>query len=236
MLTTSSENNYRYTRTPMRVGLQRGIRFVYASSAATYGDGSQGYSDDDADPHPAPLNMYGYSKHLFDLWALKTGCSTGSSASNTSTSSAPTKDHKGDMRSVVSKAYEQIGRPAKCSSSRATGPSIADGEQMRDFVYVKDAVAVTLHLPRKRGRRRPIQLRHRKSANLERSGHGSLPAMNLPPQIEYIPMPEHLRGKYQYFTEADMGKLRSAGYKAEFHTLEDAVADYIATYYDKLEA
>jgi len=227
-------NNYRYTRTLCEWSLEHDTRFVYASSAATYGDGTQGYSDsDEATLALQPLNMYGYSKHIFDLWALKHKLFERIVGLKYFNVYGPYEDHKGDMRSVVSKSYEQIKSTGKVQLFKSYRPEYEDGEQVRDFIYVKDAIAVTLHFALTR-----------QSSGLFNCGTGNArtwkdlvravyAAMNLPPQIEFIPMPEQLRGKYQYFTEAKMDKLRSAGYAAEFRSLEDAVANYITTYYEK---
>jgi len=231
-------NNYQYTRTLCEWSLQHDARFIYASSGATYGDGAHGYSDDDiATVGLQPLNMYGYSKHMFDLWALKHHLFDKIVGLKYFNVFGPYEDHKGDMRSVVSKSYKQIKETGKVQLFKSYKAEYADGEQMRDFLYVKDAVDVTLH----------FALSVSGSASkggLFNCGTGKartwkdlvtavFTAMKLPVQIEFIAMPEQLQGKYQYFTEAAMTKLRSAGYTAEFYSLEDAVADYIATYYEK---
>jgi len=226
-------NNYHYTRKLCEWSLARGIRFIYASSAATYGDGAQGYSDSDAaTPVLRPLNMYGYSKHMFDLWALKHKLFDRIVGLKYFNVFGPCEDHKGDMRSVVSKSYRQIQHDGNVKLFKSYRPDYADGEQKRDFIYVKDAVNVTLSF-----------LDTRDLAGLFNCGTGIartwkdlaaavFSAMNLPPQIKFIEMPETLRGRYQYFTQADMSKLRAAGYTQPFTSLEDAVADYIHTYYE----
>ena len=226
-------NNYHYTRKLCEWSLARGIRFIYASSAATYGDGAQGYSDSDAaTPVLRPLNMYGYSKHMFDLWALKHKLFDRIVGLKYFNVFGPCEDHKGDMRSVVSKSYRQIQHDGNVKLFKSYRPDYADGEQKRDFIYVKDAVNVTLSF-----------LDTRDLAGLFNCGTGIartwkdlaaavFSAMNLPTQIKFIEMPETLRGRYQYFTQADMSKLRAAGYTQPFTSLEDAVADYIHTYYE----
>ena len=206
---------------------KHGVRFVYASSAATYGDGSKGYSDTTPLKDLRPLNMYGYSKHMFDLWAQKREYFDRIVGLKYFNVFGPYEEHKGDMRSMVHKAYGQILKPGKSSCSSPTWPEYADGEQMRDFVYVKDAVAVTLHF-----------LEHRDLGGLFNCGTGKartwndlmnavFTSMGVTPQIDFIEMPEVLRGKYQYFTQAEMAKLRAAGYTAPFTSLEDAVLDYV---------
>jgi ADP-L-glycero-D-manno-heptose 6-epimerase len=230
-------NNYHYTRTLCEWSLRNGVRFIYASSAATYGEGAQGYSDSDAEtPKLRPLNMYGYSKHMFDLWALKHELFDKIVGLKYFNVFGPYEDHKDDMRSVVSKSYGQIGREGKVRLFKSYRPDYKDGEQKRDFVYVKDAVDVTLSF-----------LENRTASGLFNCGTGVartwkdlanavFAAMNLPPQIEFIEMPETLKGKYQYFTQAEISKLRSVGYIRPFTSLEDAVADYIHSYYQAQEA
>lgn len=228
-------NNYQYTRTVCEWSLKHSVRFIYASSAATYGDGSHGYSDDHAALGTlSPLNMYGYSKHMFDTWALRhdvLGRIAGLKYFNVF---GPYEDHKGEMRSLICKAYRQIRESGKVQLFKSHRPDYNHGEQKRDFIYVKDAVAVTLHF-----------LEHRDCAGLFNCGTGQartwndlaaalFRSMGLPLQIDYVEMPEALRGKYQYFTQAEIQKLRRAGYKAEFISLEDAVQDYVSRHLAKL--
>ena len=228
------QNNYRYTRTLCEWSLKCKTRFIYASSAATYGDGSNGYSDEVADLSILrPLNMYGYSKHMVDLWARKHKLFDRIVGLKYFNVFGPYEDHKGDMRSMVHKSYGQIKKIGKVQLFKSYRPDYADGEQMRDFIYVKDAVAVTLHF-----------LEHREEGGLFNCGTGLarswkdlmnavFAAMGMPPQIEFIEMPEVLRGKYQYFTQASMTKLRKAGYATQFTPLEDAVRDYVVAYLAK---
>ena len=221
------ENNYRYTRTLCEWSLKNGVRFVYASSAATYGDGSKGYSDTTPLKDLRPLNMYGYSKHIFDLWAQKREYFDRIVGLKYFNVFGPYESYKGDMRSMVHKAYGQILETGKVQLFKSYLAQYADGGQMRDFVYVKDAVAVTLHF-----------LEHRDLGGLFNCGTGKartwidlmnavFTSMGVTPQIDFIEMPEVLRGKYQYFTQAEMAKLRAAGYTAPFTSLEDAVLDYV---------
>jgi ADP-L-glycero-D-manno-heptose 6-epimerase len=224
-------NNYRYTRTLAESCLAAGTRFIYASSGATYGDGSQGYSDEDAKtPTLVPLNMYGYSKHLFDLWALQSRHLDRMVGLKYFNVFGPHEDYKGDMRSVVHKSYEQIQQTGEVSLFKSYNPDYADGHQKRDFIYVKDAVAVTLWF-----------LDHRDKNGLFNCGTGQartwldlatavFTAMNLKPKIKFIEMPEPLKQKYQYFTQADITKLKHTGYTTPFTKLEDAVKDYVTTY------
>ena len=229
-------NNYRYTRTLCEWSLRNDARFIYASSAATYGEGAQGYSDaDSATPTLRPLNMYGYSKHMFDLWALKHKLFDRIVGLKYFNVFGPYEDHKEDMRSVVAKSFFQIRDTGKVKLFKSYRPEYADGEQMRDFVYVKDAVDLTLSFLAKRSPTGLFNCGTGKARTWKALVTAVFSAMDLAPNIEFIEMPEALRGKYQYFTQADMSKLRHAGYKRPFMSLEDAVADYIKNYYLKLE-
>lgn len=229
-------NNYAYTRALCEWAQAKGVRFVYASSAATYGDGYLGYDDaDGVTPQLQPLNMYGYSKQMFDLWALRHGLFA--QAENPIAGLkyfnvyGPYEDHKEDMRSVVHKSFGQVGDgTGKVQLFRSHRKEYRDGEQMRDFVYVKDAVDVTLWLIEQRGIGGLFNCgtgNARTWNDLVTAVYG---AMGHRPQIEYIDMPDALQGKYQYFTEAKVEKLRAAGYSKPFTTLEDGVHDYVTTY------
>jgi ADP-L-glycero-D-manno-heptose 6-epimerase len=224
-------NNYDYTRRLAHWALSKSVRFVYASSAATYGDGSHGMDDRTEDLHSLrPLNMYGYSKHLFDLYARKQGILDRIVGLKYFNVYGPNENHKGDMRSVVNKAFAQIRETGKVSLFKSYRPEYEDGRQQRDFLYVKDAVEMTLFLadcP--------------EAGGLYNIGSGIantwvdlaeaiFAAMDREPNIEFIEMPESLRPKYQYYTCADITKLREAGYGRELMTLRDAVADYVRNY------
>lgn len=223
------ENNYRYTRTLCEWALSRGMRFVTASSAATYGDGALSYSDEDAvTPTLRPLNMYGFSKQLFDEWALANGHYSRIVGLKFFNVFGPREAHKGDMRSVVHKAYGEVLAKGHVSLFRSADPKYRDGEQMRDFIYVKDAVAVVLHF-----------LDHPERNGLFNCGTGNartwlalagalFAALGREPKINWVDMPEALAGKYQYFTQAELTKLRTlGGFAAPFTPLEDSVADYV---------
>jgi ADP-L-glycero-D-manno-heptose 6-epimerase len=225
------ENNFAYTKNLCRWALAAGTRFVYASSAATYGDGSAGM-DDRTDNLRAyrPLNLYGYSKHLFDLYAQKEeilGEIVGLKYFNVF---GPNEYHKGDMRSLVCKAYEQITATGKIRLFKSYKPEYADGGQMRDFVYVKDAVAMTLHLAETETAGGLFNLGAGVARTWVDLANALFHALGMPPNIEFIDMPESIRHQYQYFTCADITKLRSTGYAAPTTTLEDAVRDYAVNY------
>jgi ADP-L-glycero-D-manno-heptose 6-epimerase len=225
------KNNYHYTRTLCEWCLQHDARFVYASSAATYGDGSRGYSDDDrVTPTLRPLNMYGYSKHLFDLWALKHGVFDRIVGLKYFNVFGPYEDHKGDMRSVVHKSFHQINSVGEVSLFKSYKTGYADGEQKRDFIYVKDAVDVTLHFAADRRRSGLFNCGTGTARTWKDLATAVFAAMNRKPNIKMIEMPDALQGKYQYFTQADTTKLRAAGYSKSFCSLEEGVRDYVQTY------
>ncbi len=227
-------NNYQYTRVLCNWAQANEIRFVYASSAATYGNGAEGYDDsDERTPMLKPLNMYGYSKHMFDLWALKQGLFENIVGLKYFNVFGPYEDHKGDMRSVVSKSYEQIRATGVVKLFKSYKPKYKDGEQRRDFISVKDAVDVTLHFALQDAGA---------PGGLLNCGTGKartwvdlvtavFHAMGLTPKIEFIEMPQQLQGKYQYFTEASETKLRAAGYSKPFTSLEEGVREYVQGYY-----
>jgi len=224
------QNNTRYTETLADWCIHNDIRFVYASSAATYGDGSLGYSDADAvTPTLKPLNMYGYSKHLFDLWALQRGWLNKIVGLKYFNVFGPNEDHKGSMRSVVNIAYQQILKTGEVQLFKSDRPDYKDGEQMRDFVYVKDAVDVTLWFVDHPNANGLFNCGTGKARTWVDLASATFRAMGREPNIRFIDMPDHLKGKYQYFTQADAAKLRAAGYTKPFTTLEDAVKDYVDT-------
>ncbi|MBA2479209.1 MAG: ADP-glyceromanno-heptose 6-epimerase [Planctomycetes bacterium] len=224
-------NNYRYTRTLCEWSLARGARFVYASSAATYGDGAQGYSDDDAvTPTLKPLNMYGYSKHLFDLWALESGALARIAGLKYFNVYGPFEGHKQDMRSVVCKAHARISAGEDVELFRSHHPDFRDGEQQRDFVYVRDAVAVTLWLAERGAPSGLFNCGTGQARSWRDLALALFSALGVLPRIRLVDMPEHLRAKYQCFTQADMAKLRRAGYTAPFTSLEDGVRNYVRTH------
>ncbi len=222
------ENNYRFTRELCEWCLHHDIRFVYASSAATYGDGSLGYSDsDDVTPALKPLNMYGYSKQMFDLWAMRHGLFDRIAGLKYFNVYGPRENHKGDMRSVVNKAYHQIRETGEVKLFKSYKPEYKNGEQLRDFVYVKDAVAATLFLHDRSDASGLFNCGTGKARTWNDLVQAVFKAMGMEPKIAYIDMPESLRAKYQYRTEADMTKLRDAGYEDPFMSLEEGVADYV---------
>jgi ADP-L-glycero-D-manno-heptose 6-epimerase len=200
------DNNYLYTRELCEWSLENGIRFIYASSAATYGDGSMGMDDMDDDlAKLEPLNPYGWSKHKFDLWAQGQGVLDQIIGLKYFNVFGPNEEHKAFMRSVVSKSFEQISQSGEMTLFKSHRPEYRDGEQQRDFLYVKDAVNMTIC-------------------------NAIFKALVKEHQILFVDMPDILREKYQYFTQAKIDKLRKCGYPDEMFSLEEAVRDYVTGY------
>jgi len=224
-------NNYLYTQELAKYCLSKNIRFIYASSAATYGDGSLGFVDDETKLETLrPLNMYGYSKQLFDLWAKKNNVLNKIVGIKYFNVFGPNEYHKGDMRSVVHKAFEQVRDTGKVRLCKSLNPKYKDGEQMRDFVYIKDAIDMTLYFidhPDKNG---IFNVGAGKARTWNDLVSALFNAIGKPVNIEYIDLPDHLREKYQYFTEANLDKIRSAGYNKATTSLEDGVNDYVKNY------
>jgi ADP-L-glycero-D-manno-heptose 6-epimerase len=229
-----ADNNYGYTKELAGWSLAQGARFVYASSAATYGDGTQGMDDkDDTLTQLRPLNMYGYSKHLFDLHAQRAGWLPRIVGVKYFNVFGPNEDHKGDMRSLVNKAYQQILSVGRVQLFKSHRSEFRDGEQMRDFLYVKDAVDMTLHFAEhpQGGRAGGLYNLGSGQANTWLTlTRAIFAALGLTPDIEFVDMPEVLRGKYQYFTQADITKLRATGYTRPLMPLDAAVRDYVQGY------
>jgi ADP-L-glycero-D-manno-heptose 6-epimerase len=226
------DNNTAFTRELAAWALASGSRFVYASSAATYGDGRQGMDDRSAEiERLRPLNMYGYSKHLFDLYARRLGWLDRIVGVKYFNVFGPNEDHKGDMRSVVSKANLQVRETGKIGLFKSYDSRYADGCQMRDFLYVKDAVDMTLHFAEKGSSAGGLFNLGSGEANTWLTlAEAIFAALGRPPKIEFIEMPEALRAKYQYYTKAEISKLRASGYDRPITPLADAVGDYVKNY------
>lgn len=227
-------NNYQYTVDLVSWSRARGVRMIYASSGATYGDGSLGYSDDDAvTPTLKPLNMYGFSKHMTDLWALRTGALDEVVGVKFFNVYGPYEEHKDDMRSLVSKAYVQVRDTGTMRLFRSYHPDYADGESLRDFVYVDDAVEVILFFldnPQVNGL---FNCGTSRATSWIELANAVFKASGVEPNIEFIDMPESIRDRYQYFTQADGAKLRAAGFTGTFRGVEDGVKAYVDTYLAK---
>jgi ADP-L-glycero-D-manno-heptose 6-epimerase len=229
------ENNYEYSRRLAMVFAGKpGLRFIYASSAATYGDGSTGYSDElTPGPELLPLNMYGYSKHLFDCWAQKTGFLKRAVGLKYFNVFGPNEYHKADMRSVVIRAYFQAKKTGVIRLFKSYRHDIGDGEQRRDFIYVKDAVNVTLFFLENPEVNGLFNVGTGQANTFNRLAHAVFSALDMPDNIEYIDMPEGLEKRYQYYTCAELDKLRASGFRGNFHDLEDAARDYVLNYLEK---
>ncbi len=224
-------NNYRYTQTLAEWALARNARFVYASSAATYGDGEQGMDDTNDDLHRLrPLNLYGYSKQLFDLHAQHRGYLRDIVGVKYFNVYGPNEYHKGDMRSLVCKAYDQIQDTGRIRLFKSHRDDYADGEQMRDFVYVKDAVAMTLHLADSEDAGGLYNVGSGVARTWLDLANALFSSLDRKPAIVFIDMPESIRDQYQYYTCADIGKIRATGYDVETTSLERAIADYVKNY------
>ncbi|MEO8794857.1 MAG: ADP-glyceromanno-heptose 6-epimerase [Daejeonella sp.] len=224
--------NLDYTKQLWNICVEFGLPFVYASSAATYGLGENGYDDDESKiPLLKPLNPYGDSKNDFDIWALEQDRKpyfwAGLKFFNVY---GPNEFHKGRMASVIFHTFNQIRETGSMKLFQSHKAEFEDGGQMRDFVYVKDVLNVLYFL-----------MHHRKDSGIYNLGSGTartfkdlaentFKALDLEPSISYIPTPEDIRDTYQYFTEAKMDKLRSIGYSLPFYSLEDGVKDYVKNY------
>ncbi len=221
------KNNFEYSCFVAQWALKNNAHLIYASSAATYGDGTLGYSDEESMiPRLRPLNLYGASKQKFDQWVLDNGFQTKMTGLKFFNVFGPNEYHKDDMRSVVAKAYEGVVSKGKISLFKSYNPKYKDGEQMRDFIYVKDAVDAAMFLMDHPAINGIFNLGTGQAHTWNELAHALFASVGCKPHIEYIEMPEILRERYQYFTQADMTKLRKSGYTKAFTPLADAVKDY----------
>lgn len=222
------ENNFEYSRTLAKWCLNHSAGLIYASSAATYGDGSLGYSDDEKMiPKLKPLNLYGGSKQKFDRWVLEENLGSRFVGLKFFNVFGPNEYHKGDMRSVIAKAYNDVVKKGRINLFKSYKKEYKDGEQKRDFIYIKDAVDAVMFF-----------IEHPTIGGIYNLGSGVartwndlaaalFKAVKKPLRVEYVEMPEYMQPRYQYFTEAQMSKLRNVGFKKPFKSLEEAVADYV---------
>jgi ADP-L-glycero-D-manno-heptose 6-epimerase len=224
--------NLNYTKQIWILCAQHNIPLIYASSAATYGLGEQGYKDDEAKiPLLKPLNPYGDSKNDFDKWALQQKeCPPNWYGLKFFNVYGPNEYHKGRMASVIFHSYNQIKKAGMVKLFKSHRPDYKDGGQLRDFVYVKDVVEVIWFLHTHRPNSGIYNLGSGKARTFEDLAKAVFKAMDLSPQIEFIDTPIDIRDKYQYFTEANMQKLISQGYQKPFTTLEKGVEDYVSNY------
>lgn len=225
------QNNFEFSRDLAALAISSGTRFVYASSAATYG--SAAVMDDTAPSKLEslqPLNPYGRSKQQMDLHAWKAGWLDRIVGLKYFNVFGPNEDHKGDMRSVVNKSFRQVLETGTIQLFKSYRPEYKDGEQKRDFLYVKDAVDMTLFLAAHRNANGIFNLGAGQARAWNDLARAVFAALNRPARIEYIEMPENIRNQYQYFTQANIGKLRASGYREPITSLEDAVRDYVVNY------
>jgi ADP-L-glycero-D-manno-heptose 6-epimerase len=231
-------NNFEYSVHLAEWALKNDVRFIYASSAATYGDGSLGFDDDvNLIPELKPLNKYGLSKQMFDLWVLEKKLENKVVGLKYFNVFGPNENHKGDMRSMVNKAYSEIMNTGKLKLFKSYKPEYADGEQKRDFLYIKDAVEMTVFFD-------DVNPQGKNCFGIYNAGSGNactwnrlagaiFKALGKPPDIIYVDMPKNIINQYQYYTEANMTKLRNAGYTKPVMSIEDSVKDYVVNYLSK---
>jgi ADP-L-glycero-D-manno-heptose 6-epimerase len=224
-------NNFEFSKSLAEYAHACKARFIYASSAATYGDGEHGFDDDESMiGQLVPLNMYGYSKHMFDLWLKDQGLLDKSVGLKFFNVFGPNEYHKGSMRSFILKSFDQIKETGKVQLFRSHRPDYRDGEQLRDFIYVKDAVEMTLHFLEKPEANGLFNIATGIARNWNDLVKATFNAMGIEPSISYVDMPESIRNQYQYFTRGNIEKLRASGYDKKLHSLEEAVDDYVKNY------
>lgn len=224
-------NNSGYSERIARWCLDRGVYLSYASSAATYGAGELGFSDDDTlTPRLKPLNPYGQSKLDFDCWVLQNGFQSRLVGFRFFNVYGPNESHKGSMRSMVQKGYEQVVQTGRIRLFRSYRPDYADGGQKRDFVYVKDVVEAMVWFWRHPEKTGIYNLGSGRAQSWNDLAHAIFRACGKPPAIEYVEMPESIRNQYQYFTEADLTKLRASGCPTLFRDLDGGAGDYVRTH------
>lgn len=229
------KNNYEYTKALWNYCAEKQISFIYASSAATYGDGILGFDDMMDIDKLLPLNGYGYSKHLFDKWVKHHAKSfprqhVGLKFFNVY---GPNEYFKGSMASMVFHGFNQIQERGEIRLFKSCNPSYEDGGQLRDFVYVKDICNVILWLLKRQSVNGLFNVGTGRAQSFRELAEATFHAMGMEPNIVYIDMPEKLRGKYQYYTQANMEQLRSVGYDKSFANLAEGVTDYVQNYLNK---
>ena len=228
------ENNFKFSQALAGYCLNKHIRFIYASSTATYGDGRSGFDDDPEDLEKLrPMNMFGYSKHMFDLWAHRNNILKRMVGLKFSNVFGPNEQHKGDMRSMALQCFEQISSTGKVKLFNSDHADFANGEQMRDFLYIKDAVEILLFLldnPELNGLYNAGSGKPRSWNDLAKA---CFRAMNKEPEIEFIDMPKEMFGRYQNYTCLNIERLRKEGFRHRYRSLEKAVNDYYENYYSQ---
>lgn len=228
-------NNFEYTKTLWNYCSEKQISFIYASSAATYGDGELGFDDEMDIDKLLPLNGYGYSKQLFDLWVKHQATEfpaqyVGLKFFNVY---GPNEYFKGSMASMVYHGYKQIQESGTIKLFKSCNPDYEDGGQLRDFVYVKDICSVVMWLLENQNVSGLFNVGTGCAQSFEELANATFHALGLEPNVMYIDMPEHLKKKYQYYTQAKMCKLYEAGYDKKFMSIEDGVKDYVLNHLHK---
>lgn len=232
------QNNYEYSRILGEWCLKENVRYIYASSAATYGDGSLGFEDDEKlIPQLSPLNKYGLSKQMFDMWVLDNNLQNKFVGLKYFNVFGPNESHKKDMRSMVNKSFDLVKQTGELRLFKSEKKEYADGEQKRDFVYVKDAVEMTIFFdvmnPVGKDKTGIYNIGSGRASSWNELANAVFKAMKLKPNIVYVDMPDNLKNQYQYYSEANLTKLKNAGYKNEVMSLESAVEDYVVNYLSK---
>lgn len=225
------KNNFEFSKAVALWAHDRHARFVYASSAATYGDGESGFVDSEKDIEKLlPLNMYGHSKQMFDLWLKRKGLLNKSVGLKFFNVFGPNEYHKGSMRSFILKSFEQIRQTGHVQLFKSHRPDYKDGEQLRDFIYVKDAVDMALHFLDKPEIGGLFNISTGQTRSWNDLVKATFSSMNEPVKISYVDMPESIRNQYQYYTMGDNSKIRASGYDKKLFTLEEAIDDYVKNY------
>lgn len=228
-------NNFEYTKTLWNYCADKQIQFIYASSAATYGDGSEGFDDQMDIDKLLPLNGYGYSKQLFDQWVKHQAAvfpkqHVGLKFFNVY---GPNEYFKGSMASMIFHGYNQIQSDGEIRLFKSCNPDYEDGGQLRDFVYVKDICSVILWLLQHEEVNGLFNVGTGRAQSFRELAEATYHALDMKPNIRYVDMPEHLKKKYQYYTKAEMKQLRDAGYNKEFMDLEVGARDYVLNHLHK---
>ena len=227
-------NNLEYTKTLWNFCIENKIRFIYASSAATYGDGRFGFDDRNEITSLIPLNGYGYSKQLFDIWAKKQTKKplqwVGFKFFNVY---GPNEYFKGSMASVIMHGYNSIKKSNNIKLFKSYKEGYGDGEQKRDFIYVKDICKVIKFMIENKEVSGLFNLGTGEARSFYDLAKATFSALSLKDNIEFIDMPENIREKYQYFTQAEMDKLKKVGYNDKFYSLEEGIKDYVQNYLEK---
>jgi ADP-L-glycero-D-manno-heptose 6-epimerase len=225
------DNNVEYTKDIIRWCADTGVRCIYASSAATYGDGQQGFRDDHAlFDQLEPLNLYGKSKLMVDIWARDGGYLDRAVGLRYFNVYGPNEQHKEHMQSVIAKKFPQVHEKGYIELFKSEHQDFQDGEQDRDFLYVKDAVAMTLFFLEKPNLGGVYNIGTGKAQTWNDVAAAMFSALNKKPDIRYVGLPANLKDQYQYHTQADMRKLKAAGWKKKGTSLTDAISDYVQSY------